>query len=858
MRYIRYSVEFTAASLGLVLGCREGDAAAIVVSLKTGGAAAQNGVSEGDVVTRIAGRRVGDYDHVLALMAKSERPVLIDFEREEIDESSHENSNTRKESQGSKGPVQARTRPPPPPPPPSERPRRASRDGQGGLPSTQQVPPPIETTDRKSSDRLETQTQLEIWGRQSKSEAVLTPPRRCEEEEVKTTQVVEKKKKSPRITTIQPKAKIQSPGGEKNKTTKESQVVISSKSGWQTTSESAKARGNIAARWEQLRQQHMTQQDSRLKDLKNARTADVTKRLEGLDSEHVKRKVCFFDALFAAALHTAVADSRAMAEKNRDAAKNERERRRHELREQAEKDRRSNRAPRPGIENVAGHPDELKLAVGNAPRGMKLVYTLVDVSQLEAEEEIKSGPAKFKRHQRSSSLAAVGGGAGYVMNQEGSEVVNGERASLAFQPRVEANDSLEALAKGTHTWHAYDGPIKLEEPGTYAVLTKAVPVSADAAAKFEAAARLLEDKNQAPAGYAKLASVLVDAVRYGLIDKSNAFALLQKCADYDSRDSAEAYVQAELRKWTECIARAEEDADPATIEERRKAKKLRRAQRAKILADLAADALHFDMGESDNYFGDDDNISGRLNRRNNFGAIASSGTNVYGMTAASGGTQDNTPNRVVPTQAAELARMLEFEAFADACAADEVDLDLSSNAKAQLAESEISSAVYELSKSPPIMWHEECEGELAYVGDDTQSQRVCAKCGRSGKLYARGDFAICRVCALEGAGVLVDPGARRMWFSQMIEFFPSREIPLPKSHPLLAQILRVLQTNPGIAVRFEGHVNSTCGLDCDGTKQCTSRMCKKIPGGAMGLSQVSITICSNSNFFYLCRRVPMP
>ena len=106
-------------------------------------------------------------------------------------------------------------------------------------------------------------------------------------------------------------------------------------------------------------------------------------------------------------------------------------------------------------------------------------------------------------------------------------------------------------------------------------------------------------------------------------------------------------------------------------------------------------------------------------------------------------------------------------------------------------------------------------------------------------LYARGDFAICRSCALDGAGVLVDPGARRMWFSQMIGFVPSREIPLPKSQPLLAQILRVMQTHPGIVVRFEGHVNSLCGLDCDGTKTPCSGggyMCAKCPAGAMGLS----------------------
>ena len=72
----------------------------------------------------------------------------------------------------------------------------------------------------------------------------------------------------------------------------------------------------------------------------------------------------------------------------------------------------------------------------------------------------------------------------------------------------------------------------------------------------------------------------------------------------------------------------------------------------------------------------------------------------------------------------------------------------------------------------------------------------------------------------------------------MIEFVGARAIPLPKSQPLLAQILKVLQAHPGIAVRFEGHVNSRCGLDCDGSGPCASgsAMCAKCPGGAMGLS----------------------
>ena len=51
--------------------------------------------------------------------------------------------------------------------------------------------------------------------------------------------------------------------------------------------------------------------------------------------------------------------------------------------------------------------------------------------------------------------------------------------------------------------------------------------------------------------------------------------------------------------------------------------------------------------------------------------------------------------------------------------------------------------------------------------------------------------------------------------------------------------------SPGVVVRFEGHVNSTCDLDCRGAtgKPCKaarkvgSDMCARCPGGAYGLSK---------------------
>jgi len=155
-------------------------------------------------------------------------------------------------------------------------------------------------------------------------------------------------------------------------------------------------------------------------------------------------------------------------------------------------------------------------------------------------------------------------------------------------------------------------------------------------------------------------------------------------------------------------------------------------------------------------------------------------------------------------------------------------------------ESQVSAAVFDLGPSPPLMQYEECQRELAFIPLQNAGNRKCRKCqcpaSATRKLYARGDYCICRTCALKGAGVLIDPGARRMWFSQMISFVGNRAIPLQRSQPLLTQILRVMQSHPGLAVRFEGHVNSRCLLSCDGKMPCPSTMCKTAPGGAFGLS----------------------
>lgn len=604
-------VTFEAGPLGLVLGCREDDSAAIVVSVKAGGAAAVGGVREGDVITSIAGQHMADYDAVIDAMGSSPRPVVVDFEREK----------------------------PPPPPPPKKS-------------------PPLEA---------------------------------------------------------------------------------SSKTGWLDATEKAEKKGSIGARWEALREQHQQRQEERLQRVRQATTDDVAKRTADLDMDNVAKKVQFFSTLFARALETAMTESRVMSEKDRDKASRERERRRKMMADQVRADRQAHRASRPSIENVAAHPDELRIALQAPTRGSKLVYALVDVDRLDRE-------------------------------------------------------SKDAREDAPYTWHAYDGPLTMDEPGSYAVLSKVVPVDKRAAIDFEAAAQELEAGGQAPRGYADLAAVLIDAVRLGVTSKAQAYGVLDECRRGDCD------VKREIQKWNEKVAKA--DVDEAAL----KARKQRKAARA---ANQRTAAMSFDV-----------DYASSSDKRKSIPVVATSGRGLLRV-------------RESPEQTAQRVVQTSFDDFVDACAADETTPDFD---EPPPDESEIASAVYELSASPPIMWHEDHDAELSFVPFEDPTRR-CRKCGRTDKLYAEGDFVICRACALEGAGVLVDPGARRMWFSQMIEFYPSREIPLPKSHPLLAQILKVLANHPGIAVRFEGHVNSACGLDCDGSKPCKSTMCNKVPGGAMGLSK---------------------
>ena len=56
---------------------------------------------------------------------------------------------------------------------------------------------------------------------------------------------------------------------------------------------------------------------------------------------------------------------------------------------------------------------------------------------------------------------------------------------------------------------------------------------------------------------------------------------------------------------------------------------------------------------------------------------------------------------------------------------------------------------------------------------------------------------------------------------------------------MLDQLAAVMLRHPTICVRFEGHTNSKCGLDCDGSTVCSNTRCARDfgnNGGALAFS----------------------
>ena len=64
---------------------------------------------------------------------------------------------------------------------------------------------------------------------------------------------------------------------------------------------------------------------------------------------------------------------------------------------------------------------------------------------------------------------------------------------------------------------------------------------------------------------------------------------------------------------------------------------------------------------------------------------------------------------------------------------------------------------------------------------------------------------------------------------------------LEHSRPLLEQLSAVMREHPSICVRLEGHTNSKCGTDCDGTAVCANNRCATSFGQAGGALAFSLS-----------------
>ncbi|KAJ8601438.1 hypothetical protein CTAYLR_005924, partial [Chrysophaeum taylorii] len=78
-------ITFTDPSLGMVIGCRESDGAAVVVTVREGSAAMKGGARAGMVVTRVNGERMGDFDAIIRIVGTTvSRPMTIGFDEGEL------------------------------------------------------------------------------------------------------------------------------------------------------------------------------------------------------------------------------------------------------------------------------------------------------------------------------------------------------------------------------------------------------------------------------------------------------------------------------------------------------------------------------------------------------------------------------------------------------------------------------------------------------------------------------------------------------------------------------------------------------------------------------------------------------
>lgn len=89
--------------------------------------------------------------------------------------------------------------------------------------------------------------------------------------------------------------------------------------------------------------------------------------------------------------------------------------------------------------------------------------------------------------------------------------------------------------------------------------------------------------------------------------------------------------------------------------------------------------------------------------------------------------------------------------------------------------------------------------------------------------------------------IAVDVGRRRLWLSENVLFEGNTDgVAAGQSENILQALADVMIAHPTICIRIEGHTNSKCGVECDGTTRCSNRICHKYfsqSGGALAFSK---------------------
>ncbi|KAJ1449820.1 hypothetical protein M885DRAFT_534393 [Pelagophyceae sp. CCMP2097] len=127
----------------------------------------------------------------------------------------------------------------------------------------------------------------------------------------------------------------------------------------------------------------------------------------------------------------------------------------------------------------------------------------------------------------------------------------------------------------------------------------------------------------------------------------------------------------------------------------------------------------------------------------------------------------------------------------------------------------------------------------AYRCETCAAFALCSDCALPATVEARGRAAGTNAPARRavGATVAVDAGARRLWLSDNIRFEGNSQT--ITSVDLLASLRGALLAHPGICIRLEGHTNSKCGVDCDGTAECSNTRCRTLNGATGGAKAFS-------------------